>query len=58
MWTLSDARQIDEILAELLLRWEDAWDQGQDLPAEILCAESPDLSEQVRIRIAALKQMA
>jgi len=42
----------------LLLRWEEAWEQGQDIPAETLCVECPDLVEQVRGRVAALKQMA
>ena len=40
------------------MRWEEAWDQGQDIPAETLCAEFPDLIESLRDRIAALKQMA
>ena len=55
---MSDIRQTDEILAALLLRWEEAWEQGEDIPAETLCLECPDLIEQTRGRIAALKQMA
>jgi eukaryotic-like serine/threonine-protein kinase len=55
---LSDSGQSDEALATLLLRWEEAWEQGQDIPAEKLCLECPQLVEQVRSRITALKQMA
>ena len=55
---MSDSRQTDEALGTLLLRWEEAWEQGQDIPAETLCIECPQLVEQVRGRIAALKQMA
>lgn len=55
---MSDSGQTDETLATLLMRWEEAWDQGQDIPAETLCAEFPDLTESLRGRIAALKKMA
>ena len=48
----------DETLATLLLQWEEAWDQGRDLPPENLCALRLDLIETLRDRIAALKQMA
>lgn len=55
---MSDSRQTDETLTALLLQWEESWDQGQDIPAETLCAECPELVEHARGRIAALKQMA
>ena len=48
----------DDRLAELLLRWEEAWEQGDDVPAEQLCAECPDLAEALRRQIAMLKKMA
>ena len=55
---MSDSRQTDETLTALLLQWEESWDQGQDIPAETLCAECPEMVERVRDRVAALKQMA
>jgi serine/threonine protein kinase len=48
----------DDKLAELLLRWEEAWDHGEDVPAEQLCAECPDLVEPLRHQIDILKKMA
>lgn len=45
-------------LAELLLRWEEAWDHGDDVPAEQLCADRPDLIEPLRRQITMLKKMA
>lgn len=47
----------DEKVSDLLLRWEDAHERGEDLDAEILCADCPELTEAVRKRIAALRQM-
>jgi serine/threonine protein kinase len=55
---LNDPRSFDEMLATLLIQWEEAWDRGEDLSAEALCVECPELVERVRGRIAALKQMA
>ena len=55
---MSNSFQTDETLTALLLQWEESWDQGQDIPAETLCAECPELVERVRDRVAALKQMA
>jgi len=52
-------QQVDEDrIAELLLRWEEAFDHGQDLTTEELCAGSPELLEPLKQRIAVLKQMA
>jgi len=47
-----------EILASLLLKWEDAWDLGDDIPAEELCAGHPDILEPLRRGIERLKKMA
>ena len=47
----------EDRIAELLLRWEEAFDHGQDLTAEELCAGSPELLEPLKQRIAVLKQM-
>lgn len=55
---MSDPRQPDEILAALLLRWEEAWERGEDLAAEILCADCPEMTEHIRDRITGLKKMA
>lgn len=49
---------VEDRTAELLLRWEEAFDHGDDLPAEELCAGSPELLEPLKQRIAALKQLA
>jgi hypothetical protein len=46
----------DDILAELLQRWEDAFDQGQDVPAEELCRDRPDLAAAAAEAIDALKR--
>lgn len=54
---MSDSRTTEETLAAVLLRWEEAWDNGVDIPVETLSIECPELLEQVRDRIAALKQM-
>lgn len=48
----------DDKLAELLLRWEEAWDHGEEVPAEQLCAGCPDLVEPLRRQIDILKKMA
>lgn len=45
-------------LAELLLRWEEAWEHGDDVSAERLCAGHPDLVEPLRRQIEVLKKMA
>lgn len=47
----------DERLAELLLRWEETWEHGQDVPASQLCADCPELTEQLQKKIDALKKM-
>ena len=45
----------EELLAELLLEWEDLYERGQDSPAAELCRESPELVEELSRRIGALK---
>lgn len=47
----------EEKISDLLLRWEEAQEGGDDLDAETLCAECPELVEDVRKRIAALRRM-
>lgn len=46
----------DELLAGLLVKWEDAWDQGEELSAAELCGDRSDLVESLRKSIASLKQ--
>lgn len=47
----------DEKISDLLLLWEEAQERGEDLDAETLCADYPELIEPVRKRIAALRRM-
>ena len=54
---MSDSEQADETLAALLLRWEEAWDQGIEISAETLCVANSELVEKLRKQIAALTQM-
>lgn len=54
---MSDSQQADETLAALLLRWEEAWDQGIEISAETLCFENSGLVKRLQEQIAALKQM-
>jgi serine/threonine-protein kinase len=44
-------------LSHLLLRWEEACAQGQDLPAEQLCPGRPDLAAELALCIEALRRM-
>lgn len=48
----------EDRISELLLRWEEAWEHGRDIPPAELCADAPDLAGPVGERIAALKEMA
>lgn len=48
----------EERISDLLLRWEEAQERGDDLNAETLCADCPELLEVVRKRIAALRRMS
>jgi serine/threonine protein kinase len=47
-----------ELLAELLLRWEELYDRGQDTPASELAKDHPELIQQLERRIKALKEIA
>jgi WD40 repeat protein len=48
----------DDLLADLLLQWEESHDQGRDVAVEELCRDRPDLAEPLRERIGALKSVA
>lgn len=45
----------EELLADLLLRWEELRERGQDSPAAELCQDHPHLVEELARRINALK---
>lgn len=47
---------MDDRIAELLEKWEEAADQGEELSAEELCRDCPELVEELRWRITALKR--
>ena len=45
-----------DLVADLLVKWEDAWDQGDDPTAEELCGDRTDLIEEVQKKIGSLKR--
>ncbi len=47
----------EDRIADILLQWDELREQGQDVPAEDLCREHPELVEEVRRRIQALQAM-
>ena len=47
-----------DVLAELLLRWEELFERGQDTPAAELAAERPDLASELARQIEALKAVS
>jgi len=47
-----------ELLADLLLRWEELHDRGQDTPATELAKEHPELIPELERRIKLLKKIA
>ena len=51
-------RDKKELLAELLLRWEELYDCGQDTPATELAKDHPELIQQLEQRIKALKEIS
>ena len=46
---------IDADLIELLVRWEELREQGQDVPPRELCADRPELAAELERRIQGLK---
>ena len=44
-------------LAELLLRWEELHEQGQEVTVDRLCPDSPELAAELARRISALREM-
>jgi serine/threonine protein kinase len=51
-------RDKKELLAELLLRWEELLERGQDTPASELAKDHPELIPELERRIKALKEIA
>jgi serine/threonine protein kinase len=47
----------DDLIADIVMRWEEAFDHGTDLAVADLCADHPELADDVSSRIAALKGM-
>jgi hypothetical protein len=47
---------MDDRIADLLEKWEEAADQGHELPVEELCRECPECVDELRWRITALKK--
>ncbi len=47
----------DDKLWDLLATWEELYRQGQDIPAEELCRDCPDLAQEVASNITSLKRM-
>ncbi len=48
----------NDTIADLLARWEEAWEHGTDIPAAELCAGHPDVLEAVGRKIDRLKRMS
>src|SRR4051812_22562444 len=48
----------EERLSDLLLAWEEGFERGEDIPAESLCADRPDLTPALAARMGALKRIA
>ena len=48
----------EDKLASLLLQWEESWDLGDEISAEDLCIESPELTSLLEQQISVLKKMA
>jgi hypothetical protein len=48
----------EELLVDLLLDWEERFEQGEDVPAEELCRNCPRLAIALAARIEALKKLA
>lgn len=48
----------EEKLSNLLLKWEEAWEQGEEISAKHLCVECPNLIEPLNQKINRLKKMA
>lgn len=50
--------KVEDVLADLLLRWEELRERGQETPASELCRDHPHLSDELARRIESLKVMS
>ncbi len=50
--------ETDDKIAELLIEWEESWEQGVEISPEDLCHNNPELLEVIQQKINALKEMA
>ena len=48
----------EDLLADLLVLWEEAFDNGQNIPVEELCNEYPHLIVELQTKIESLKTTA
>lgn len=48
----------DEIITDLLLRWEDGVENGDEVAVDVLCAEHPELLDDLASKINDLKKMS
>lgn len=44
-----------DLLADLLVKWEESFDTGKDIPAEELCSDCPHLTTELQSKIESLK---
>ena len=51
---MTDKDRDEEVLADLIQKWEDLRDMGQNTPPEVLCAEHPHLLPELKRRIEIL----
>jgi eukaryotic-like serine/threonine-protein kinase len=47
-----------DLLADLLVKWEEAYDEGNDIPTEELCTGHPHLTSDLQTKIERLKAAA
>lgn len=45
-----------DLLADLLVKWEESFDAGRDIPAEELCTDCPHLTTELQTKIESLKE--
>jgi serine/threonine-protein kinase len=50
--------ETQNLIADLLIKWEESFENGDEVSAEELCAEHPELLSELQQKIKALKTMA